>query len=62
MLAVLRVTGVRFQRCLLASETSLVNPISKWELAAHQESELISARAESVLQKRVFVWADEESF
>lgn len=47
MLAVLPVTGVGFHKCLLASETSLVNPISKWESAAHQKSELISARETS---------------
>lgn len=30
MLAVLRLTGAGFLRCLLAPETSLVNPISEW--------------------------------
>lgn len=58
MLAVLRVTGAGFLRCLLAPETSLVNPISEWESAAQQESELVSECADSAS----FVWAGEELF
>lgn len=58
MLAVLRVTGAGFLRCLLAPETSLVNPISEWESAAHQESKLISACADS----GSCVWEGKELF
>ena len=49
------VTGVGLLRCLLAPESSLVNAISECDSASHQDSELISTRAESVLQLRAFV-------
>lgn len=62
MFAVLCVTGVGFLICLLAPESSLVNPISECESASHHESEFISTCAESGLQLRAFVWGGEGSF